>query len=91
MQNPVVNRSIVQVPLMMDRSRLDSLMLDAAKVLGPQMLSPHVLGAAEVLNSPKVLGSAKMLRPAHVNAVTAAKSADVTTHMATAAPHVSTT
>lgn len=48
------------------------------------MLSPHVLGAAEVLNS------AKMLSPTHVNAVTTAKSADVTTHMAAAA-HVSTT
>lgn len=91
MQHPVLNRSVVQVPLMMNRSRLDSLVLDAAKVLGSQLTRPHVLGAAEVLNSPVVLGSTKMLSPAHVNTMATAESATVTTHMATAAPHVSTT
>lgn len=90
MQNSVVNGTIIQIPLMVDCSRLDSLMLDAAKLLGSQMLSPHVLGAAEVLNSPVMLGSTKMLSTTHVNAMAAAEASDVTTHVATAA-HVATT
>lgn len=89
MQHSIMHGAVVQVPLMMNRSRLDSLVLNATKVLCSQMLSPQVLGAAEVLHSPKVLGSAKMLSSAHVNTVTTAESASVTTHVTTA--HVTTT
>lgn len=83
MQHSIMHGAVVQVPLMVNRSRLDTLVLNATKVLCSQMLSPHVLGAAEVLHSPKMLNSA------HVNTVTTAESASVTTHVTTA--HVTTT